>query len=168
MSAIVPSEIKFYLTPAGNSDPELSLGGVGGDTEVGITLNDLFDYVNVDEGIAGDVEYRAIDVKNTNLVETLYDAVVYISQITSGTDDSIEIAYDSTGTQLVANESTAPSDPALSFSAPVSKATGISIGDIAPDTSIRLWFKRTVTAGASAAISDGEITITGGTFDSGA
>jgi hypothetical protein len=168
MAAIVPSEIKYYLTPAGNSDPELSLGGVGGDVEIGVGLNDIFDYVNVDESIAGDVEYRAIDVKNINAVETLWDAVIYISQITSGPDDSIKIAYDATGTQDVADESTAPSSPALSFSAPLSRATGIALGDIAPDTSVRIWIERTVTAGASSVISDGELNVTGGTFDSGA
>ena len=166
MAAIVPSEIKFYLTPAGNSDPDASLGGVGGDTEIGSGLHNIFDYVDPDEGVAGDVEYRAIDIKNTHVTETLYDAVVYISQITSGTDDSVEIAYDSTGTQSVADESTAPSG--VSFSAPTSKATGIALGDIAAGTTKRLWLKRTVTAGANSGTSDGELTVTGGTFDSGA
>lgn len=168
MAAILPSEIKLYLTPAGNSDPDASLGGVGGDTEIGAGLHNIFDYVDPDEGVAGDVEYRAIDIKNTHVTETLYGAVIYISQITSGTDDAIEIAYDATGTQSVADESTAPSSPALSFSAPTSKATGIALGDIAPGGTKRLWLKRTVTAGASSGTSNGELTVTGGTYDSGA
>lgn len=168
MAEIVPTDIKFYLTPEDNTDPDASLGGVGGNSVIGTAIHDIFDLVTPDEGVAGDVEYRAIDIKNTHATETLYSAVVYISQVTSGTDDEITIAYDSTGTQSVANESTAPSSPALTFSAPLSKAAGIALGDMAAGTAKRLWIKRTVTAGASSGISDGIITVTGGTYDSGA
>lgn len=168
MSAIVPAEIKIYLTPSGNSDPDASLGGVGIGDEMGVALHDLFDLVSPAEGVAGDTEYRAIDVKNTNVVETLYSAVIFISQITSGADDAVEIAYDSTGTQSVANESTAPSSPSLSFSAPTTKETGIALGDIASEGVKRVWVKRIVDAAASSAISDGILSVTGGTFDSGA
>jgi hypothetical protein len=166
MSAIVPSEITFYLTPNGNADPTLSLGGSTGTSQVGAGLHNLFDLVSSGESEDGDVEYRAIDVKNTNLVETLYNAVVYISQATTGPDDSIEIAYDATGAQAIDDESTPPAD--VVFSAPVSKATGIALGDIASGGRRRIWLKRTIVAGASPGTSEGELTVVGDTYDSGA
>ncbi len=166
MSKIVASELKILLTPASNADPLLSLGGVGSDVEVGVAIHSIFDYVNPDEGVAGDVEYRAVDLENTNLVETLYGAVLYISTPTSGVDDSISLAYDSTGTQAIADESTPPIG--VTFSEPASKATGIALGDIAPSEKRRIWLRRTVTSGAADGVSAGVLTVTGGTYDSGA
>ena len=161
--SVVAGEIKFYLTPNANSDPDLSLGGVGTGSEAGETLHDLFDRVGSAEAVAGDVEYRAINVKNTNGVDTLYDAVIWISTETSSTDTIIALAYDSTGTQSVVNESTAPSAPVLSFSTPVSEATGIALGDIAAGATKRIWLRRTVTAGAAKATDAGQLSVSGGT-----
>lgn len=161
--SLVADDIKFYLTPSGNSDPDLSLGGVGEGSELGEELHDLFDYVKPIEGLLGDIEYRAISIKNTNVSDTLYDAYVWVSTETSSTDTTIAIAYDSTGTQDVVDEKTAPSSPALSFSTPTSKATGISLGDIGPGESRRLWLRRTVTSGAGKETDAGALTVEGGT-----
>ena len=158
---VTPAEIKFYLTPGGNSDPAASLGGSGQGSEIGAGLHNIFDHVTPDEAVAGDVEYRAIDVKNSNISDTLFDAVAYISSQTTSSDDAIEVAYED-GEQSVADESTAPTG--LTFSAPTSKAEGVSLGDIVSGGTKRIWLKRTVTAGAaSTASSSGELTIVGGT-----
>jgi len=161
--SVLSSELKFYLTPSGNSTPASSLGGVGSGSEISaVALHNLFDRVSAAEAVAGDVEYRAIDVKNTNLTDTLLDAVVYLVETSSG-DTTIALAYDSTGTQSVVNESTAPSSPALSFSTPLSAATGVALGDMAPEAVCRIWLRRTVVGGAAKATDTGSLTISGGT-----
>ena len=163
--SVLASEIKFYLTGgASNSDPNLSLGGVVSSTQVSGSLHGLFDSVKPEEAAAGDIEYRAIEVKNTNVSETLSDAYLYVSSETSSTDTIAALAYDSGGSQSVANESTAPSAPTLTFTTPYSKATGIALGDIAAGASKRFWVRWTVTAGALKMAADtGQLTVEGGT-----
>ena len=151
---MVNTDIKVWLTGgAGNTNPNLSLGGVTSATEAGETLHALFDYITPEEAAAGDTEYRAVDIKNTHLAETLYGAVLYISSQTSSDDTSFAVAYD-TGTQSVANENTAPSAPALTFSIASTKATGIVLGDMAPSVKKRVWVKWIVSAGAVKMLND--------------
>lgn len=160
---MVSSDIRFFLSPSGNSNPNLSLGGVGIGSEIGAAIHNLFDFVSPEEALAGDVEYRSLSIRNTHVSDILYNAYVWISTETSSTDTIIAIAYDSTGTQSVVNESTAPSSPALSFSTPLSKATGISLGNIGPGDTKRIWLRRTVTAGAAKVVDEGALTVEGGT-----
>lgn len=160
---IIASDIKFYLNPTGNSDPNASLGGVGNGSEIGAGINNIFADVTPAEALAGSVKYRSISVKNTHISLTLFGAVVWISTETSSTDDTVALAYDSGATQTVANEDTAPSSPVLSFSTPTTQATGIALGDIAAGASKRIWLRRTVTAGAAAAVSTGALSVAGGT-----
>jgi hypothetical protein len=160
--SVVAGDIKFYLTPTGNADPNLSLGGAGQGSEIGSAIHNIFDRVSPLEAQDGDIEYRAIDVKNTNVADTLYDAVIWISGETTSADTTIDIGLDTT-TQTVINESTAPSG--VSFSKPITQGTGLVIGDLAPNATKRVWLRRTVTAGASILGSDsGAITVTGGTI----
>ena len=160
--SVEPTDITYYLTPNANSDPEASLGGAGYGDEISAAVHEIFAPITPEEAVAGSVKYRAIGVKNSNVADTLYTAVLYIHTITSSTDDAITLALDA-GTQSVADEDTAPSAPALSFTAPVSKATGIALGDIAPAGLVRLWLKRTVTAGAVSGTSTGKLSVAGGT-----
>lgn len=161
--SVSASDIKFYLTPNANSDPSVSLGGAGYGDEIGAVVHNLFSAVDATEAASGSVKYRAIGVKNTNITDTLFNATLYIDTETSSPDDTVTVAYD-TGTQAVANEDTAPSSPALSFSAPVSKATGIALGDIASGVLKRIWLKRTVTSGAGSTTSTGKLSIAGSTL----
>lgn len=158
---ISASNIVFQLTPSGNSTPALSLGGSAGGSQISEALHGLFDSVSPIEATAGDVEYRAIDVKNTSVADTLYGAVAYILSQTSSPDDAVDIAFDATGTQTIADETTAPIG--LTFSAPTSAATGIALGDMAPAATKRLWLRRTITAGAAQATSAGTLAVAGGT-----
>jgi hypothetical protein len=160
--AIVSGNLKLYLTGgAANADPTLSLGGTTSSVQfTDNTLDKLFASVGPADALAGAVHYRALTFKNTS-AQTAYGAVAHISQETSSGDTTVAIAYDPTGTQSIVDEDTAP--VGLSFSTPLSLATGIALGDIVSNGTARIWFKRTVTAGAAAAASDtGKITFTVG------
>lgn len=160
--AIVAGDLKLYLTGgAANADPLLSLGGVTSSVLfTDNTLDKLFASVGPAEALAGSTKYRALTFKNTS-AQTAYGSLMHISQETSEATTTVAIAYDATGTQDIANEDTAPTG--LSFSTPLSLATAIALGDIVSGGTARVWFKRIVTAAATAAAADtGKITFTVG------
>jgi hypothetical protein len=160
--AIVAGDLKLYLTGgAANADPTLSLGGVISSVQfTDNTLDKLFASVGPAEALAGSVKYRALSFKNTNATLTAYAATIHISEETTAAGTTVALAYDSTGTQSIVNENTAPTG--LTFTTPLSLATAISLGDVAAAGVARIWFRRTVTAGAVAAADEGKITITVG------
>lgn len=156
--AITPSDILYHLTGgAANTDPNLSLGGGISNTQVGVALHNIFDRVSPEEALAGDTEYRAIDVKNAHLSETAFDTFIWISQETVSPGTTIALAYDATGTQNIADESTPPAG--LVFSTPLSKVTGIALGNIAPLGTRRIWLRRTVTSNTAVANDSGSLTV---------
>ena len=160
--AIVAGDLKMYLTGgAANADPALSLGGTTSSVQfTDNTLDKLFASVGPADALAGAIHYRALTFKNTSAL-TAYSATIHISQETTSADTTVAIAYDSTGTQSVVDEDTAP--VGLSFSTPLSLATAIALGDVAAAGVARIWFKRTVSASAAAASADtGKFTITVG------
>jgi len=160
--AIVSGDLKLYLTGgASNADTTLSLGGVTSSVQfTDNTLDKLFASVGPADALAGAVHYRALTFKNTSAL-TAYAATVHISQETTSVGTTVAIAYDSTGTQSVVDEDTAPIG--LSFTTPLSLATAIALGDVAAAAVRRIWFRRTVTAGAAAATADtGKVTLTVG------
>lgn len=169
--AIASSDIKYKLSiktgSAGNSlaqaDPNASLGKYVSTTvkDQGTLDNNLWDDVTGDENAASDVEYRCIFVHNDHATLTLFSAVIYIaSQVSGGT--SIAIGLDPAGATAkgsssaqaaeIADESTAPSG--VTFSAPTSKATGLSLGDLAAAEVYGVWIRRTA-ANTSAVDADG-------------
>jgi hypothetical protein len=159
--AIISANLAFYLTGgASNTLPSASLGGVISNTAfTDNALQNLFANVSPAEALAGSVKYRALSFKNL-AAETAYAAVIYLSQETSSADTTVAIAFDSTGTQSVVNENTAPTG--LTFSTPLSLAAGIALGDIAASGVARIWFRRTVTAGAASAADTGKFSVTVG------
>jgi hypothetical protein len=159
--AIVSGDLKFYLTGgAANADPALSLGGVISSVLfTDATLQNLFANVSPADALAGCTHYRALSFKNTSAL-TAYGAVVYISLETTSVDTTVAIAYDSTGTQSIVNEDTAPTG--VSFSTPLSLGAGIALGDVAASGVRRIWFRRIVSPGAVAASDSGKITCTVG------
>lgn len=82
----------------------------------------------------------------------MQNSVIWIQSNTTSADTSIEIGLGSSavnGTeQTVANESTAPTG--VTFSAPSSQGTALSIGNIPPGEHKAVWVKRIVNAGAVA------------------
>ena len=159
---IVTGDLKMYLTGgAANADPNASLGGVISSVQfVDDTLQNLFANVTPSEAIAGSIKYRALSFKNTSAF-IAYAAVIYISQETTSTDTTMAIGYDSTGTQSIVDEDTAPTG-GVTFSTPLSLAAAIALGDVAAAGVSRIWFRRTVTAGAAQAADQGKWTITVG------
>ena len=159
--AIVAGDLKMYLTGgAANADPLLSLGGVTSSVQfTDNTLDKLFASVGPAEALAGATKYRALTFKNTSAL-TAYAASIHISQESTSADTTVEIAYDATGTQDVADEDTAPTG--VAFSTPLSLGAGLALGDVAASGVKRIWFKRTVTAGAAQAADEGKFTITVG------
>ena len=158
---IVAGDLKLYLTGgAANADPLLSLGGVISSVQfTDNTLDKLFASVGPAEAAAGSVKYRALSFKNTSAF-TAYAAAIFIAQETTSVGTTVALAFDSTGTQSIVNEDTAPTG--LTFSTPLSLATAIALGNVAAAGVARVWFKRTVTAGAALAADQGQITITVG------
>lgn len=165
--AVLATDIKFYLSGgAANGDPAASLGGAKSSVEVNPAT--LFDNVASDEAAAGDIEYRCIYVENTSGADTLLSAVAWISSNTPSTDTTLDIGLGTSamnGTeQTVTDESTAP--VSVTFSAPATKAAGLSIGDMAPADDKAIWLRRTVSATAAAYNNDGATLNVGG--DTGA
>lgn len=170
--AIAASDIKFKLSTtagsAGNSNtstPAASLGKYISTTELsGTALNNLFDDISGDENAASDVEYRCIFIHNSHASLTYQSPKVWLSaEVANGA--SIAIAIDgvaasaigsgSAQADQVADESTAPSGE--SFSAPTSKGTGLSLGDLPAGQCRAIWVRR--TAANNAALDNDGVTI---------
>lgn len=134
------ASIQFRLTTN-------NLGGAATSTQLsGTVMNNLFDNVTPDEASAGDAEYRALDIYNAG--DATAEAVaIYCNGTTSaGTDLLFALEASPTGsTTSIADESTAPTISG-SFTAYTS-ASKLTLPNIAASAYVRLWLKRTVTAG---------------------
>jgi hypothetical protein len=151
----ITNEIEHRLTGgAGNTDPNLSFGGVISTTKItDNVLNNTFDDVSGDEGSPGDTEYRCRGIVNTHATLALLAPKIWISSNTPSTDDTIAIGLGTatygTGTeQTIANESTAPSG--VSFSSPSTKAGGLAPADLPATQHFYIWERRIVSASAAA------------------
>lgn len=152
---ITSSDILWFLSGgSSNSNPNASLGGAISSVQlVNATLNNVFDDVTGDEAAAGDVEFRAIYVKNNHSTLSLTSTKIWILTNTPATGDTIAIGIEGANgspNQTIANENTAPSSPSIAFSSPTDKASGLDIGTLAPGQVRMIWIRRTVTAGATA------------------
>lgn len=154
---IVTGDIQWRLSGgAGNASAAASLGGVMSSTAwAGGVLHDLFDAVTGDENAASDVEYRCVYVRNAHATLTWQAVLAWLSAQTSGAAD-IAIGLDPAGNgngsstgvaTTIANEGAVPSG--VSFSAPTTKAGGLSIGDLAPAVGRAIWIRRTATNSAA-------------------
>ena len=172
MAAIVTSELVWRYsinTSPGNStaqgNPNDSIGGYMSSTPwAGGTLHDLFDQITGDENAASEAEYRCVFVHNTNSANALQNPKVWISAETAG-GASWAIALDGTGitvnnsataqAERVANENTAPTGE--SFTAPTTKAGGLSPANIPAGSVLPIWIRR--TAGNTGAVNNDGATI---------
>lgn len=162
--AIVAGDILYKLsvtTGPGNStaqgNPNLSLGEFMSSTQItDATDNNLFDDITGDENAASDVEYRCFFVHNSHGSLTWQGVVAWLSsEVAGGANAAIAIdgtaasAFNSASAQAeeVGNESTAPSGEA--FSAPTTKGTGLSIGDLVAGNVRAIWMRRTATNSAA-------------------
>ena len=171
--AISATDILFKLSiktgTAGNQNAQAnvneSLGKYISTTEiVDATLNNLFDDVSGDENAASDVEYRCIFIHNVHATLTWQGVVCWMSaEVAGGANAAISIDTtvaspigQTTAQALeVANEDTAPAG--LTFSSPTTKATGLSIGDLAAGNCRAIWIRRSATN--SAALNNDGVTV---------
>jgi len=177
--AIVANDIKFkfsVVAAAGNTtagSAATSLGDQISTTEItDATLNNLFDDVSGDENAASDVEYRCIFVHNAHATLTWQSVVVWISaQISGGAnweiaiDDLAASVIDQASAQadVIGDEDTAPGAGVGSFSAPVTKGTGLALGDIAAGYCRAVWIKRSATNSAALNNDGATLTVEGDT-----
>ena len=163
--AITATDVLFKLSiktgAAGNAaaqpDVNQSLGKYISTTPLtDASLNNLFDDVSGDENAASDVEYRCIFIHNAHATLTWQSVVAWIlSQVAGGAN--IDIAVDGVAASAiaaaaaqadeVANENTAPTGE--TFSAPTTKATGLSLGNLAAGYCRAIWVRRTSTNSAA-------------------
>lgn len=160
---IVSSDVKFHLSGgASNTNPNASLGGVRSTTEiVDNTVQNLFDNVTGTESAAGDTEYRCFYVKNGHGSITWETVVKWIEAEVAG-GANVNIGLDPAGNgdgvttgvaTTVVDESTAPAG--VTFSAPTTKGTGLSIGNLTFGQMRAVWVKRIVPAATPGQASDG-------------
>ena len=137
---------------ASNNDPNASLGGTRSSVAVsGTAMNNLFDNVSPDEATAGDVEYRAVDLVNTGDA-TAVSVTAYFEPNTSSADTQLAVGSDGVeSTKSIADEGAAPAG--VSFTEPTSGAK-LSLPNIPAGEGCRLFFRRTVTAGAGNTAND--------------
>lgn len=155
---IVDTDIKQFMCPAGNSNPNNCLGGTISDTEITDDLdNNLFDDVAGIEAQAGDAEYRGRYFKNNHATLELQNTRVYIATQTTSPDDSISIGLDPAGSgdgsttgimTTIADESTPPAG--VTFSEPATYGAGLPVSGVTAQKVFGLWDRRTVTPGAAA------------------
>lgn len=172
MAAIIASEIQPRYTTtagaAGNSTAGTANGSLGKyastTTWAGGAANDLFDDISGAENAASTVDYRGLAIANTNAYNAFQNAVVWISSEVAG-GASCAIGIDTTAASAIgaaaaqmlqiANETTAPAG--VTFSAPTTQGTALSLGSI-PASSVKgLWVRR--TAANSAALSNDGVTL---------
>lgn len=183
MAAITASELVFkYSTTAGaagNANTGTAAGSLGkyvSTTAIpDATLNAMFDDISGAENAASTVDYRGFFIHNTNTLNDLVNAKIYISAETAG-GASVALATDNVGSVAkgsasaqeaqIANETTAPS-AVSAFSAPTTYAGSTlaigTSGTIVKDQVAGFWVRRTA-ANTAALSNDGcTLAITGDT-----
>lgn len=156
MSIITGDFVTRLSGGAANSVGNAALGGAKSSTAMSGTTDALFDAVSAAEAAAGSVEYRCVYLHNANGVDTMTNAVVYVSANTPLAGTTLDIGVGTAavnGTeQTIANETTAPTS--VTFSAPSTAGTGLALGTLPPGQHKAIWLRRTVTAGSASSASD--------------
>ena len=120
------------------------------DKQDGITvaniLENVFDQVTAAQAMAGKTSYRCCYILNNNgSAQTANNVTIWLASNTPAGDDIwIGNGTASAGAieQTIVNELTAPTG--VNWLQPVSKSTGINIGNIAPGSYKSIWQKRVV------------------------
>jgi hypothetical protein len=119
--------------------------------------NSLFDNVSGDENAASTVDYRCVFVLNNHATLTLQSAVAYFTETAAGA--SVAIALDNIAASAkasasaqaaeIVNETTAPGSVGTFSTAAITKAAGLSIGNLAPGQVKAIWIRRTAANSAA-------------------
>lgn len=159
----LPRRLTTKSGSAGNTlaqtDANLSIGGYPSTTAVGTGLHELFPMATQAENAAGKTDFRCITVCNISATDTAYNTRVWFSTadpaggmvwtIGAGTLNSA-LSSATKGIEI-ANDTTAPAG--VTFSAPTTRETGISLGDIAPGCYSQVWI-RCVQGATSTAVDE--------------
>lgn len=152
---------------ATNTDPNASLGGAMSATAfTSAVAANLFDNVAGVESSAGDIEYRCFYIVNLHPTLTYKGAVVFIAVLTLLADTEFDIGLDpapvgSDSGTIITTEGEAP--VGVTFTRPITKATGLVIGDIPAASRKAVWVRRTVNAATAAGSDTGTIRFSGDT-----
>lgn len=140
---------------AGNSTAQAvagqNLGKYMATTQVpDATANNLFPDATGDENAASQVDYQCLFVHNSHATLTYQNVVVWLSAEVAG-GATIALSVDTTAAsaagsataqaKTIADKNTAPTSQ--TFTAPTSKATGLSIGSLTPGQVRAVWVRRT-------------------------
>lgn len=167
---IVTGDILWRLSGgAGNSNVNLSLGGVMSSTAIADAINDnLFADASGAETSAGSIKYRGFYVLNNHGTLTLQGSVVYISSLTSSADTEFDLAVAAEAMNVtmatIANEDTAPAT--VSFTRPTTFAGGLQLNGatgLTAGSRRGVWIRRTINAAAAAANDAGTLKVEGDT-----
>ncbi|RLI53743.1 MAG: hypothetical protein DRP09_14970 [Candidatus Thorarchaeota archaeon] len=161
-------DIVFYYTwqATGPENNTLSLGGTISSYTIPDNLaNNVFDDVTGDESELGDIEYRAIAVKNTSSSFDMLNTKVWIEDYNraSSGGDTIYFALENpsgspSSIQLIEDESTSPDESkfvvktgeTVSWTVEGSPSSTLEFGTVGPGEWFGVWLKREVPGGASA------------------
>jgi hypothetical protein len=169
MAAITSGELLFKLSiktgSAGHSlaqsDVNASLGKYISTTQLsGTALNNLFDDISGAENAASEVNYRCAFIHNSNSANALTSAVLYLSGGDPAGGATVTIAVDTTAASALTSASaqalegtteTAPGAgiTGLTYSAPTTAGTGLSLGSIPAGSVKAFWVKRAATNSAA-------------------
>lgn len=161
---IVTADLEWRLTvntgpgdSTAQPDPDDSIGGFMSTTAiVDATEENLFANLTGDQNAASEVHYRGVMVLNDHLTLALENAVVWISaEVAGGADAAIAVAAegvvdrDSASTQIERITDQEDTPATVTFSAPTTKGTGLSLGTIPAQDAAGLWVRRTATDSAA-------------------
>lgn len=155
LGAIVAGDLEYrYTGGAANGDESLSIGGATSSVEITTASdNNLFPDVTGDEASSGNTKYRCLALLNNHGSLTLQNSKTWFTSNTTSADDTLNMALSGLGlntqAESTADEDTAPSN-GESFTAPASKAAGLSVGNVPFSQYYPLWLQRVVDAAASA------------------
>lgn len=174
---IVTGDILFKLSTTGGAAGNTTAGTAAtsfgkyiSTTAVsGTALNSLFDNITGAENAANDVEYRCFFVHNNHGSITYQNVVVYLAGGDPAGGANVAIAVDSTAASAIGSASAQALEIAdegdsgtalsgLTFSAPTSAGTGLSLGNIPAGSCRAVWIRR--TANNSTAVSGETVTPT--------
>lgn len=166
--AIIASDIVSKLSTTSGSAGNTTAGVVGASlgkyistTVITDGTNTLFPDITGAENAASQVDYACVFVHNAHASLTLQGAKVYLSAEAAGgaaaaigVDPTAASAVGSSSAQAVTIASDTAAPAGVTFTAPTTSGTALSLGDIAAGQVRAFWVRRTA-ANTSPVASDG-------------
>lgn len=151
--AVLPKDLKYFQSISTDS-----LGGAISGIVVPTGLNLYFSDVDEQEAQTGSTAYRCMYVKNDNILDTLFNAQIFVAVRTPSPSTYVELGLGSSGKngveQTISDESIAPVG-VLFF--PTSSTQPLMLGDLLPGDFYPIWIQRNVLPEAVGAANDNVI-----------